>query len=104
MGIPPTDLRYGYPELEDSIVCQGYQKGYFGDAKVCTRGIVQPCPGDSGGPLVVIVGNQRQLIGTVSHGWGCGVSNVVLYEYVPRHMDWINRMTSTFSYGWVLGN
>lgn len=51
---------------------------------------VDACRGDSGGPLVHNDRGQRELVGLVSYGAGCGLSDTAkIFVDVGYYREWI---------------
>ncbi|XP_017966795.2 trypsin-1-like [Drosophila navojoa] len=69
-----------YNGVTDSMICAGYPEGGK-----------DSCKGDSGGPLV---NGDGVLVGVVSWGHGCGVSNYPgVYGRVSHVREWIREHT-----------
>lgn len=82
---------YSNAEIKDQMVCAGV-----------TAGGKDSCQGDSGGPLIssksgdgVTAGQNYDLIGVVSWGYGCAVAEYPgVYARISTVLDWISSTTS----------
>jgi len=87
---------YGYPSnsITDQMLCANVEGGGK-----------DSCQGDSGGPLVtagagdgVTAGENYELIGVVSWGWGCAeADHPGVYARVTKQLEWIYNTTQQ---GW----
>jgi hypothetical protein len=81
-----ANLNYHGPELRDSLP--------IGPGEICALGAdhKDSCEGDSGGPLVHAVGGWVRLVGLVSFGPGCGMTDTPsVYTDVAYYRDWIDE-------------
>lgn len=66
--------------IEPGQLCAGNDEG------------VDACRGDSGGPLVLNENGERELVGLVSYGAGCGLDNTAkIFTDVGYYRDWIAK-------------
>jgi len=89
-----NDFNYASYKITDQMVCASAEDGQGGK---------DSCQGDSGGPMVTkedssdgqTAGQNYELIGVVSWGWGCANADEPgVYSRMTAQLDWVLQKTS----------
>jgi len=94
---PTSELMLAKVKLVSATICNGntlfrQTSSTVGRGQICALGDDQQdaCQGDSGGPLIRKAGGQQTVIGLVSYGMGCGLTDTPgVYVDLRAYLGWI---------------